>query len=136
VCAERAGLASQDFRAEIARVRARQRLRPGLTIHFVEPPLLSRWFQRESRIRRRTVYYTGYAAWQRAAYRDAIALHEREPFDLVHHLNITGYREPGYLWRMPVPFVWGPVGGAADIPPAYFPLMGWQDRCSTDSATG
>src|SRR4029079_12213074 len=80
------------------------------------------------RIRRRTVYYTGYAAWQHAAYRDALALHAHRTFDLVHHLNITGYREPGYLWKLPVPFVWGPVGGAADIPSAYFPLMGWQDR--------
>jgi glycosyltransferase involved in cell wall biosynthesis len=122
------GLASQNFREEIARHDRDHGPVSGLSIHFVEPPLLSRWFQRESRIRRRTVYYTGYAAWQRAAYREAVALHERAPFDLVHQLNITGYREPGYLWRMPVPFVWGPVGGAADIPPAYFPLMGWQDR--------
>jgi glycosyltransferase involved in cell wall biosynthesis len=122
------GLASQNFRAEIAQYERDNGPVPGLTIHFVEPPLLSRWFQRESRIRRRTVYYTGYAAWQRAAYRDALMLHEQQPFDIVHHLNITGYREPGYLWRMPVPFVWGPVGGAADIPAAFFPLMGWQDR--------
>lgn len=122
------GMASQNFRAEIARYECEHGPVAGLTVHFVEPPLLSRLFQRESRIRRRTVYYTGYAAWQRAAYRDALALHERLPFDLVHHLNITGYREPGYLWRMPVPFVWGPVGGAADIPPAFFPLMSWQDR--------
>ncbi len=72
---------------------------------------------------RRTLYYTGYAAWQRAAYRAALDLHRDRPFDLAHQLNITGYREPGYLWKLPIPFVWGPVGGAADIPPGFFPIM-------------
>jgi hypothetical protein len=26
-------------------------------------------------------------------------------------LNMIGYREPGYLWKLNVPFVWGPMGG-------------------------
>jgi glycosyltransferase involved in cell wall biosynthesis len=46
----------------------------------------------------------------------------------VHQLNMTGFREPGYLWKLDAPFVWGPIGGAADIPPAFFPLMSRQDR--------
>jgi hypothetical protein len=102
---------------------------PGLTFHFVSPPALSRLCQRESGLMRRTLYYTGYAAWQRAAYRAALELHRARPFELAHQLNITGYREPGYLWKLPVPFVWGPVGGAADIPPAFFGLMSGSDRC-------
>lgn len=24
----------------------------------------------------------------------------------------TGYREPGYLWNLNIPYVWGPIGGA------------------------
>jgi glycosyltransferase involved in cell wall biosynthesis len=101
---------------------------PGLTFHFVSPPVLSRLCQRESGLMRRTLYYSGYAAWQRAAYRAALELHRAQPFDLAHQLNITGYREPGYLWKLPIPFVWGPVGGAADIPPVFFPLMSVSDR--------
>ena len=102
---------------------------PGLSFHFVEPPALSRWLQRETGLRRRTLYYTGYAAWQRAAYRAAEELHRRRPFDVVHQLNITGYREPGYLWKLDAPFVWGPVGGAADVPWPFLRTMGWGDRC-------
>ena len=122
------GPSGQDFRAEIARHLTEHGPVAGLTPEFVEAPPLSRWFQRETPLCRRTVYYAGYAAWQRAAYRVAAALHARRPFDLVHHLNITGYREPGYLWKLPAPFVWGPVGGAAYIPAPFFPLMGWQDQ--------
>src|SRR4051812_29636278 len=36
------GLASQNFREEIARHEREHGPVPGLTIHFVEPPLLSR----------------------------------------------------------------------------------------------
>jgi glycosyltransferase involved in cell wall biosynthesis len=43
-------------------------------------------------------------------------MHKRQPFDLAHHLNMIGYREPGYLWRLPVPFFWGPIGGAFSPP--------------------
>ena len=101
----------------------------GMTVHYVPHPALSRLFQRENGVARRTVYYAGYAAWQRAAFRAARELHERHPFDLVHHLNITGYREPGYLWKLDAPFVWGPVGGASDVPWSFLPLMSWPDRC-------
>jgi glycosyltransferase involved in cell wall biosynthesis len=100
-----------------------------LTFHFVEPPPLSYWFQRETPIMRRTLYYTGYKAWQKAAFRVAQALHSQRPFDVVHQLNITGFREPGYLWKLTnVPFVWGPVGGAANIPNSFLPLMGGGQR--------
>jgi glycosyltransferase involved in cell wall biosynthesis len=108
------------FRNEIAEYTKTHGPVPGLTIRFVEPPLLSFLFQRESSLCRRTVYYIGYAAWQRAVLKVAQQLHRERPFDLIHQLNMTGYREPGYLWKINAPFVWGPVGGAANFPPKYF----------------
>ncbi len=101
---------------------------PGLTIRFVEPPLLSKLFQRETTLCRRTVYYTGYKAWQRAALKVARGLHREKPFDLIHQLNMTGFREPGYLWKLDAPFVWGPVGGAANYPAGFFDLLTARDR--------
>lgn len=116
------------FRNEIAEHVRQHGPVPGLTIRFVEPPLLSKLFQRESVLCRRTLYYTGYAAWQRRAFRVAAGLHRNQPFDLVHQLNITGFREPGYLWKLDAPFVWGPIGGAPSFPSAYFDLLGRNDR--------
>lgn len=101
---------------------------PGLTFCYVEAPPLAYLFQRESLLMRRTLYYAGYRAWQIEAYRTALRLHRERPFDLAHQLNITGFREPGYLWKLPVPFVWGPLGGAANIPSSFFPMMGWRER--------
>ena len=115
---------AQDFRGEVESYVKDHGPVPGLTIQYVEPPLVSYLFQRESPLLRRTVYYSGYKSWQRAAFRAAKALHGREPFDVIHQLNITGFREPGYLWKLPgVPFVWGPVGGAANIPTPFLSLM-------------
>jgi glycosyltransferase involved in cell wall biosynthesis len=120
---------AEVFRREIEAHLRKHGPVPGLSFHFVPHPPLSRLFQRETGLRRRTAYYVGYAAWQRAAFRAAAALHAGRPFDLTHHLNITGYREPGHLWRLDAPFVWGPVGGAADVPAPFLPLMSRADRC-------
>ncbi len=56
-------------------------------------------------------YYWFYREWQRKAYRKAVELDKTLNFDLIHQLNMVGYREPGYLWKMDKPLVWGPIGG-------------------------
>jgi glycosyltransferase involved in cell wall biosynthesis len=61
-------------------------------------------------------YYLAYNLWQRAAFRKAMDLHKKTPFSLAHQMNMIGYREPGYLWKLSIPFVWGPVGGFPEIP--------------------
>ncbi len=60
--------------------------------------------------------YLSYNLWQRRALRAARRLHAQVRFDLVHHVNILGFREPGYLWKLGVPFIWGPVGGTQNYP--------------------
>ncbi len=69
-------------------------------------------------------FYIYYKNWQKKVYKLACLLHEKIGFDLVHQLNMIGYREPGYLWKLPVPFVWGPVGGTADVPLRFASVLG------------
>jgi glycosyltransferase involved in cell wall biosynthesis len=118
----------QLFRDEINEHLRQHGPVPGLTFHYVDSPLMAYWCQRESLMMRRTVYYAGYRAWQRAAYRAATRLHAERPFEIVHQLNSTGFREPGYLWKLPVPFVWGPISGAANVPPPFLAMMGVRER--------
>ena len=70
------------------------------------------------------LYYHRYRHWQQQAYRLALEWDAEEHFDLVHQLNMAGYREPGYLWQMPQPFVWGPIGGFNIVPWCMMPSMG------------
>jgi len=75
-----------------------------------------------------TFYYLAYARWQRQAFKLAQELHARQPFELAHHVNIIGFREPGYLWRLGIPWFWGPIAGASMIPWPYLALMSPSER--------
>src|SRR5690606_15574797 len=57
-----------------------------------------------------------YRLWHKEALEAARRLHAEHPFDLVHQVNYCGYREPGYTWKLGIPFVWGPIGGTQNFP--------------------
>jgi len=69
-------------------------------------------------------YFWTYDLWQRKAFEVASALHEQVKFDLVHAVTFVTFRSPGYLWKLGVPFVWGPVGGLENTPWRLLPIMG------------
>lgn len=56
-------------------------------------------------------YYWTYRIWQKKAFALAQELDKTEHFDLIHQITLVGYREPGYLWKLGKPFIWGPLGG-------------------------
>ncbi len=56
-----------------------------------------------------------YYLWQLGAYFTAKRLHTKIGFDLVHHVTFANYWMPSLLGLLPVPFLWGPVGGAESV---------------------
>lgn len=62
--------------------------------------------------------------WQRAAYQVGIKLHREIGFNIVHQLTYVGFRVPGFLWQLDVPFVWGPIGGLEQTTWALIPSLG------------
>tara|TARA_B100000989_G_scaffold298590_1_gene288627 strand:+ start:3865 stop:5103 length:1239 start_codon:yes stop_codon:yes gene_type:complete len=71
-------------------------------------------------------YYWFYNFWQKEAFKLAKQLDNKENFDLVHQLNMVGYREPGYLWKINKPFIWGPIGGLENSPWRFLPSLGFK----------
>ena len=65
------------------------------------------------------LFYRGYRRWQRQALRTARELQSAQPFDLTHHLNFIGFREPGEIWKLGLPHFWGPVSGSPMVPWAF-----------------
>ncbi|HUT62214.1 MAG TPA: glycosyltransferase [Phycisphaerae bacterium] len=65
-----------------------------------------------------------YRLWQRKAYELGGKLHQRIGFDLVHLLTYVGFRFPGHLWKLNIPFVWGPIGGLENTPWRLLPILG------------
>lgn len=69
-------------------------------------------------------YYWYYRCWHQEAYVLAQTLHQKINFDIAHQLTMVGFREPGYLWKLGIPFVWGPVGGMGSFPWRFLPTVG------------
>ena len=101
-----------EFAAEIRGYLEAEGEIPGLNFVFV--PIDQRewsWGQVHD-----WVWYAVLHRWHRQAYRIARQLHEQLQFDLVHQVTFCGFREPGYLWKLEAPFVWGPIGGTQNYP--------------------
>lgn len=74
-------------------------------------------------------FYWFYRKWQRKTAElalrvlDSIGRDDGHGIDVIHHLNMIGFREPGFLWMIAkdkkIPFVWGPVGGMKQYPLSY-----------------
>ena len=85
---------------------------PNVTVHFI--PLKGRSFHI---FLLDALYYSLiYRRWQLRALRLARDLDAEIDFDLIHHVTGTGFREPGYLWKLGKTFVWGPIGGLQFFP--------------------
>ncbi|MEQ1831231.1 MAG: glycosyltransferase [Pirellula sp.] len=73
-------------------------------------------------------FYSGYRHWQRLAFSEAKRLHKLEPFDLAHFVTLCGFREPGYLWKLGIPHVWGPLGGTHYFPKKFLSMLNFSNR--------
>lgn len=81
---------------------------PNLRFCWVTPP---RWLDPWNPSRGERWIRLHYLMWQRAALDLAARLHKAEGFDIVHHVSWGTVSRPPLLWRLPIPLVWGPVGG-------------------------
>lgn len=109
-----------EFREKIEEVVPT--LEQGKNMHFYYNPVSEEirkmcWNQGDWR------FYKYYREWQWKTYLMAKEICSSEHIDVLHQLNMIGFREPGYLWKLSkesdVPFVWGPIGGLKQFPLAY-----------------
>ena len=73
------------------------------------------------------IYYLEYKWWQYRVYKKARQLHRDCRFDLVHQVTNITFREPGYLWNLDVPFVWGPVVTLGYDKPRFLSMYGFSE---------
>ncbi|MBO7144302.1 MAG: glycosyltransferase family 4 protein [Salinivirgaceae bacterium] len=91
----------------------------GFKIHFYYNPVSTKirrmcWNQGDYR------FYFYYAKWQKKTLKIAQTIVQEHHIDLIHQLNMIGFREPGYLWKIKnIPYVWGPIGGMNMVPMQY-----------------
>lgn len=98
-------------------IEAELRVRPHPNAHFIYYDL-PRWASFWKKERRGVHVY--YHLWQMGACAVARRLHRQVNFQLVHHVTFVNYWMPTFMPVLPVPLVWGPVGGADSAPLAFW----------------
>ncbi len=73
-------------------------------------------------------FYYYYEKWQRKTYKIALQIVRDNNIVLVHQLNMIGFREPGYLWKLDKPTVWGPIGGMNYVPNSFLKNIDFRQK--------
>lgn len=68
--------------------------------------------------------YPYYFCWQIGAYRLAKKICKSNKFDYCFALTFGSIWMPTFMYKLPIPFVWGPIGGGEAVPDEYLELMG------------
>lgn len=74
-------------------------------------------------------FYYYYKQWQKKTLEIATSILEQTHIDIIHQLNMVGFREPGYLWKLNKPLVWGPIAGIGSIPYSFLKEAGFKYTC-------
>jgi glycosyltransferase involved in cell wall biosynthesis len=84
---------------------------PNVSFHHIEIPKI----EGKGLIYELKCYRT-YRNWHKSAYETAKEIIKNETIDIVHYLNPTGFKEPGFLWKLEKPYIWGPIQGVHPRP--------------------
>lgn len=92
-------------------------LKPVPNIHWVyfDLPQWARFWKKGER-----GLHLYYSLWQIAAYFVIRKLHRKVGFELAHHVTFVNYWIPSFLAFLPIPFIWGPVGGGESAPRSFW----------------
>ena len=91
------------------------------SLHFVyyDLPAWARWWKRGHR-----GVQLYYYLWQIGIYFLARKLHRHTKFHLAHHVTFGKYWCPSLISLLPIPFIWGPVGGGESAPRKLWTSLG------------
>jgi len=90
---------------------------PNLQFRYVEP-----FDWKENFKGRQGGLQLHYYLWQLLAYQEARRLHEQVQLDVVRHVTYVKFWSPSLVCLLPVPFIWGPIGGGEAAPKPF-----WRD---------
>ena len=106
-----------EFKKDIEKELPKLDLQFTPTFHYVDMGIKGRnlfWKQGSFS------FYSHYKMWQKQVYALADNLLSKYEVDIIHQLNLIGFREPGFLWKHTnYPFIWGPIGGINTVPLNY-----------------
>lgn len=100
----------EEIEAELA-----ENLNPNLNFVYFNLPILgSMWKWKFGGMQ------FHYYLWQIQVYFVACRLHKQVQFDIAHHVTFVKHSRPCFLSFLPIPLLWGPVGGGEFAPRAFW----------------
>lgn len=76
-----------------------------------------------NRLRARIQSWEDYLDFSKLQLEEAREWVAEEDMDVAHQVTFATWRVPSSLWKLPIPFVWGPIGGAARMPPTFYSML-------------
>ena len=94
-------------------------------VHFIyyDLPQIFSWFKRKEK-----GFYLYYSLWQYGAYRYAKRLATKINFNYCQHLTFGNMWMPMLMHKLPIPFIWGPIGGGESVPYNLISTLHWKGR--------
>ncbi|MFT3703310.1 MAG: glycosyltransferase [Agriterribacter sp.] len=133
------GLAKKGFDVhcvtrETSRVGIETKSLPqNLCFHYVRLPLGMEKLYFASQ----PTMYLYYILWQWSAYKKSTILHKREQFDIAHHVTWGSLQMGSFMYKLNIPFIFGPAGGGQIAPTAFKDYFGefWSAEEKRESVT-
>jgi glycosyltransferase involved in cell wall biosynthesis len=96
-----------------------------IKFHFIDLPQALHKALRKRHYGVRLFYFL----WQLQAKREALQLYGAEKFDLFHQITFSNDWMPSFAGpALPIPFVWGPIGGGQKVPHGLMKTLRPMDR--------
>ena len=116
-------LVSPTYEAEVRQACETDALAASISWHFPQSPYWRLAAGYRPKAERRHNFL-----WQIAALKAARRLSRDIQFDAVQQVTWAGLRVPSFLWRLPVPFILGPVGGGETSPASLRDVLSPRNR--------
>lgn len=117
-------LTRPDESGEIIEAELAKNPVPNLHFIYFNLPLIG-WLWRLNESGAMQIHYY---LWQIQAYFVAKRWHQKIGFDVAHHVTFVKYSSPCFLAFLPIPLVWGPVGGGESAPKAFWQDFSWKNK--------
>ncbi|WP_309733455.1 glycosyltransferase [Chamaesiphon sp. OTE_75_metabat_556] len=106
-------------------IEAELQRNPNPNLHFVyfTLPIFGSLWRKGS-----IAFLIHYYFWQLQAFFVARRLHAEIGFDVAHHVTFVRHSAPSFLTLLPIPLIWGPVGGGESAPAAFWQDFSWRNK--------
>jgi glycosyltransferase involved in cell wall biosynthesis len=119
---------SQNYKEHISKYFTENDKPEGLIFIPIKQPVIGKLIAKLNKVFSKkssstgisTLYFLSYRMWQKSVYKAAKKIILGKNFDFIHQFNSLSFREPGYLYNLNKPFIWGPISGLDNLPSGFF----------------